>query len=569
MDKASWLQVIGRAKAHGLNHLRFHSWCPPEAAFEAADEMGFLLQIEGPFWAEFGHDPQIDAYAYAECERILRSYGNHPSFCMLAITNEPSGTHMNTFFAEILEHLRKDSRHVYTSGAGWPMIEANDFHVTHHPRAYQWLEGLSARFNAKPYTSVDYTDFISSQDKPVVSHEIGQWTSYPDYEQIKKYTGVLKPRNLEAFQQSLEQNGLSEYAKDFVNASGNLQLLLYKEEIEAALKTPDFAGFQLLDLHDFPGQGSALVGVLDAFWDNKPYSSPQIFREFCNETVLLACFEKLTYAQNETCKVAIKIAHFGKAPLQQQTLLWELGDGSSILKHGTIFIDYLPQGAGLTVGEITFDFGDVSGGHLYFHLRLVNSSIRNHWDVWLYPSELETISDIFVTRTLDEEATKRLKQGQSVLLNPYPHMIKNAIPFGFTTTFWNVAWTAGQAPHTLGVLCNPEHPALQHFSTQPHTNWQWWELTYSSKCLITDKLSAPPLIQVIDDWRSNRKLALAVEMKVGEGKLLICTANLLDEHSHLVSRQLLYSLQKYMRSTKFEPQDHLTLEDVQEILEAT
>jgi hypothetical protein len=330
-------------------------------------------------------------------------------------------------------------------------------------------------------------------------------------------------------------------------------MLLYKEEIEAALKTPDFAGFQLLDLHDFPGQGTALVGVLDAFWDNKPYSSPEAFREFCNETVLLACFEKITFAQYERCQVVIKITHFGKEPLQQQTLLWELSDGSSILKHGTVSIDHLPQGAGLPVGEITLDFGDVSPGHLYFHLQLANASIHNHWDVWLYPSELETSSDIFVARALDDEVIKRLEMGQSVLLNPYPDMIKNAIPFGFTTAFWNVAWTAGQAPHTLGVLCNPHHPALSHFYTQNHTNWQWWEVIYSSKCLIADKLSAPPLVQIIDDWRSNRKLGLAVEMKVGEGKLLICSANLLDEHSHLVSRQLLYSLQKYMQSTEFEP----------------
>ena len=200
-------------------------------------------------------------------------------------------------------------------------------------------------------------------------------------------------------------------------------MLLYKEEIEAALKTPDFAGFQLLDLHDFPGQGTALVGILDAFWDNKPYSSPEAFREFCNETVLLACFEKLTFAQHERCKLEVKIAHFGKEPLQKQTLLWELHDGSRILKHGTISINHLPQGAGIHIGDFTIDFSDVSPGQLQLHLQLQNTAIHNHWDLWLYPSELET-TDVWITHTLDKETIARLSRVNQYYFLPNPIPLK-------------------------------------------------------------------------------------------------------------------------------------------------
>ena len=41
--KEGWLKVFRSAKEWGLNHLRFHSWCPPKAAFEVADSLGFLF----------------------------------------------------------------------------------------------------------------------------------------------------------------------------------------------------------------------------------------------------------------------------------------------------------------------------------------------------------------------------------------------------------------------------------------------------------------------------------------------------------------------------------------------
>ena len=105
---------------------------------------------------------------------------------------------------------------------------------------------------------------------------------------MPKYTGYLKPRNFEIFRDSLEAHGMVDQARDFLLASGKLQALCYKEEIESALRTPGMGGFELLDLHDFPGQGTALVGVLDAFWDSKGYVTAGEFRRFCGSTVPLA-----------------------------------------------------------------------------------------------------------------------------------------------------------------------------------------------------------------------------------------------------------------------------------------
>jgi hypothetical protein len=348
-----------------------------------------------------------------------------------------------------------------------------------------------------------------------------------------------------------------------------LQTLLYKEEIEAALRTPDFSGFQLLDLHDFPGQGTALVGLLDAFWDAKPYLTAQAFREFCSETVLLARFDKVTYSQAETLAIRFEIAHFGAQALIDQTLVWTLSKGNSVVKTGEIALEPIPLGSGIPLGEVKISLAEIAApNHLTFSLQLTGTEVRNHWDFWLYPNQVDLDSDILLARSFDEAVLGQVKQGKSVLLVPETEILKNTIPVGFTTAFWNVAWTAGQAPHTQGILCDPEHPALRYFPTQSHSNWQWWELLQGAKCLITHKLEASPIIQVIDDWRSNRKLALAVEFKMGQGKVLLCTANLMAEPRGLVSRQLLYSLQEYMKSPEFNPLENLTASELNEMLQA-
>lgn len=577
-DVPAWRRIIEIARAHGLNHLRFHSYCPPDAAFVAADEAGFMLHVEGPFWAEFGSDPQIDAYAYAEGDRILARYGNHPSFCLMAVSNEPSGPDKDAFFAQILAHWRAlDPRHQYTAGAGWPTIAANDFHSTPEPRSYRWGEGLDARFNAlPPSTNIDYAAFAGSYDVPVVSHEIGQWTAYPGFGQIEKYTGVTRARNLESFRDSLTANGLLDRAEAFTMASGKLQTLLYKEDIEAALRTPEFGGFQLLDLHDFPGQGSALVGVLDAFWDDKGYVTPEAFREFCAETVPLASMPKLVWQANELFEAEALIAHFGPAPLTNTVVAWRIDDASgTALASGRLPAQDIPIGSGIALGRIEVPLHDMpTPSHLVLHLELEGRPYRNHWDLWVYPvaPDIDADSDVHVSEQLDAATMAVLQRGGSVLLLPTNERIPNEVAFGFTTAFWSTAWTSGQAPHTMGLLCDPDHPALATFPTDFHSSWQWWEVTHGRKCLHIDALPAElePLVSVIDDWFTNRRLALAFEAQVEGGRLLVCSADLrsrLDQRP--VARQLLSSLLTYMRQPAFAPTTELDLATLRRVVDTS
>jgi hypothetical protein len=256
-DEKEWKRIFQTIKAHGLNHVRFHSWCPPEAAFNAADEEGIYLQVECSSWANsgsaIGDGKPIDKWIYEESENIVRSYGNHPSFCMMAYGNEPAGKHKKEYLTKFLNYWeKKDDRRVYTSGAGWPVIPANEYHNIPAPRIQGWGQGLKSIINSQPPESdYDWKKKIERWDKPVVSHEIGQWCAYPDLKEIDKSTGVLKAKNFEIFKETLDENDLGQLADSFLMASGKLQALCYKADIEAALRTPGFAGFQLLGLSDF------------------------------------------------------------------------------------------------------------------------------------------------------------------------------------------------------------------------------------------------------------------------------------------------------------------------------
>ncbi len=534
MSVEGWLRIFRIAKAHGLNHMRFHSWCPPEAAFEAADRMGFMLHVECPAWTTIGNGKSIDKFIYDEGDRILKAYGNHPSFCMLAYGNEPGGGNQKRFLGDLVNYWKqKDPRRVYTSAAGWPIIPESDFHSTPRPRGHQWGSGLKSRFNANPPETVtDYSDFIQKYDVPVVSHEIGQWCVYPNFKEIKKYTGVLRPLNFEIFRESLADNHMLEKADDFLMASGKLQALLYKEEIESALRTPGFGGFQLLDIHDFPGQGTALVGILDPFWGSKGYIEAEEHNRFCSETVPLLRMKKRIWTTAETFTADAEIAHFGPAPIQNAVITWSINEQSGReVASGKFPSRTISIGNGIQLGKIELPLADVAvPAKLTVTISLKGTDFSNSWDLWVYPADLNNRppEKILIADSLDEQVVSALQEGRKVLLMPPLNTIDSDIPAGFTTIFWNTQWTRRQPPHTLGILCNPKHPALSEFPTEFHSNWQWWDLVTKSKFMILDDFPPDlrPIVQVIDDWNTNRKLGLIFEAKVGRGKLLVCSIDL-------------------------------------------
>jgi len=329
-DEVGWSKVFNTAKEWGLNHLRFHSWCPPEAAFRVADRMGFYLQMELPNWSlTIGKDTATTRFLYDEFHRIISQYGNHPSLCLISCGNElqPDFKLLN----KMVEHMRQtDPRHLYTTstftfekGHGKHPEPTYLFFVTQYTDD-GWVRGQGIFEKKPPRFDEDYDDAIKNINIPIISHEIGQYAVYPNLQEINKYTGTLLPLNFIAVREDLRTKGLLHKANDYMRASGQFAAILYKEEIERALKTRDFTGYQLLSLTDFPGQGTALVGLLDAFWDSKGLATSRWFQQICSPVVPLLRYEKAIYTNKETFGADIDIANYGANDITNATIAYRI-----------------------------------------------------------------------------------------------------------------------------------------------------------------------------------------------------------------------------------------------------
>ncbi|WP_375443988.1 sugar-binding domain-containing protein [uncultured Fibrella sp.] len=573
MDVAAWVRVYKIAKKYGLNHMRFHSYCPPEAAFEAADLVGFYLQPEGPSWANHGSSlgdgHPIDKFIYDETDRMGKAYGNYASYCMLAYGNEPRGGKQAQYLAKFINYWKaKDPRRKYTGASvamSWPLVPENEYMIKSGPRGLPW--------NQLPGSMGDYRSKIADFKVPYVTHELGQWCVFPNFNEIKKYTGVYKAKNFELFQEDLADRGMADLGADFLMATGKLQVLSYKTELEMALRTPGSAGFQMLSLNDYSGQGTALVGLLDPFWDEKGYLTAPEFTRFCAPTVLLARLPKFVYQANEALQADLELFHFGKAPLTKARINWTLTDANqAVVASGHFDQATIPIGSNNAIGKISVPLTSQNKAQkLTLTASLAGTSTTNDWDIWVYPTIVADAkpADIYFCTELDAKAEETLKNGGKVFLQAAGKIEKGKeVVQQMQPVFWNTSWFKMRPPHTLGFLVDPKHPAFADFPTDYHSNLQWWEIVNKAQVMNLEDfpLSFRPLVQPIDTWFLNRRLGMIVETRVGTGKLMLCSADLTSSpETRPVARQLLHSLTTYMQSDKFNPKESVELSVVKKL----
>jgi len=574
MDVAAWDRIFRICKEHGLNHMRFHSWCPPEAAFIAADKAGFYLHVEGPSWANhgtsIGDKKPIDQFIYDETNRMAKAYGNYASFCMMAYGNEPRGR-QEEYLGKFVNYWKaKDSRRIYTGaavGGSWPVIKENEYMA----RAGA-VRGLS--WNGLPESESDFRKGIESFNVPFVVHEMGQWCVFPDFKEIKKYTGVYRAKNFELFQEDLADHDMADQGEQFLMASGKLQALCYKMEIEKELRTPGMGGFQMLSLNDYPGQGTALVGVLNAFWDEKGYITPQQFSRFCNAVVALARIPKFVYNNNETFTASTELYNYGPTPLKVP-ITWKIRDEQGkVLAEGKNDNKEYPIGNCLPIGNVSFTLSSITkASKLNLEVRVEGTKYANDWDFWVYPSAPPAKkTDIYYTTTLDKQAEDVLNSGGKVFLNAAGKVVKGKeVVEYFTPVFWNTSWFKMRPPHTLGVVCDPKSAAFADFPTEYHSNLQWFDVLNKSQVMLLEDFPKgfKPIIQPIDTWFLNRRLALVFEANVGKGRLIVSSTNLSPDadSNHPASKQLFISLENYMDSDKFNPAYNIPLATIKDIFE--
>ena len=567
MDEKSWERVFRICRSFGLNHIRFHSYNPPEAAMKAADVVGFYLQPEGPSWpnhgSSLGDGRPVDKYLWEEAHQIVKLYGNYPSFCLFAIGNEPRGRWVPWVSKFVNYWKEKDNRRVYTGasvGGSWAWQPASQFHVKAGARGLEW--------GRMPESNSDFSERIDTVSQPYVSHETGQWCVFPDFSEISKYTGVMKARNFELFREDLTDRGMGDQAASFLMASGKLQALCYKHEIEKTLRTPGYAGFQLLSLNDYSGQGTALVGVLNAFWEEKGYINAAEFRRFCAPTVLLARMDKFVFKNNENLKANIEISHFGEDVLKGKQTEWKVKNSlGKIISKGILSAKDIQIGNCQQLGEIHLPLSFVKEAEkLILEVTLNGTDISNDWEFWVYPESLPVVDNttVYMCDTLDEKSKTVLKNGGSVLLQLAGKVTqgKDVVQY-LVPSFWNTSWFKMRPPHTTGILINDFHPVFKDFPTDYYSNLQWWELAHRSQVMeLADfPKSFQPIVQPIDTWFINRRLAMLFEAKVGNGKIMVCSVDIQkDPDKRFVASQLRYSILKYMNSNLFLPENEVTLE---------
>ncbi len=590
MDKEEWLRIFRKCKEYGLNHMRFHSFCPPEAAFEAADEVGFYLQPEGPSWPnhgiKLGNGMMIDKYLMEETERMVKAYGNHPSFTMLSCGNEPAGNWVKWVSTFVKTWQARDNRRIYTGasvGGGWAWQPANQYHVKAGAR------GLDSWKNHAPESMENFLAKIDTVSQPFVSHETGQWCVFPDFEEIEQYTGAVnKAKNFEIFRDILHDQGMEHMARKFLMSSGKLQVLCYKAEIERTLRTPHYAGYQLLALNDYSGQGSALVGPLNVFWREKGYVTSQEWREFSSPVTLLAELPKFVYWDDEKLNFTLKVSNYGKQELKNATVTLEIdycngqkqtigtqenniGIGlSELLKDNHILA--LPTGKAQKV-VLRATLKDNQGQEV----------THNHWDLYVFPRQLqkaETKTDdaIYIAKNgIREEVLGQLRAGKKVLLLAGGKWSEDGVGKGhltygegisqqFTPVFWNTSWFKMRPPHTTGMYINQYHPLFKYFPTEDWSDMQWYSLMNRQPVMLMDQFPKDfmPIVQPIDTWFLSRKLGMLFEAEVEGGKLMVSTMPYGDENDP-AQVTMMHALIRYMSSDEFRPSQKIDLATIMQL----
>lgn len=572
MDRGFWSSYFEHLKSWGINLVRFHSWCPPEAAFAVADSMGMYLQVECSSWPN--HDVNLSPgnataqYIEQETEQILQAYGNHPSLLLLAAGNEPKGRDYQ-FFARKWseENRRRDPRHLYYAfavGGSWEWTYSNQVQVRAGYRGVDWDR-------KRPESLSDFNAAIDTMHTPLIGHEVGQWATFPALTDIPKFSGLMQPSHSIICRDMLQQKGMMHLADSFLLASGRLQVLCYKWEMERIRRTRCYGGYNLQALTDYTGQGTANEGILNVFGEPKGYVQPDEWLQWAGEVVPLMRTAKFFYTTADTLRFKLELSNMGRGALSQLPASFSLRNeqGEVLLRKDYDVRDYA-WGGGIPIGEEAIALSKLAlAGATRLSLRVDVGPYHNDWNLWVYPAVLEmNPGDIHICTTLDAESEQILAQGGKVLLLGYNEVnsgrnIKQAL----LPEFWNHLWTARYSSHTHGLLIAEHHPVFRHFPTSYHSDLPWWELVNRTYPICLDSLpEITPIVRTIDNAYENRHLGMLFEVRIGHGRLLVTNMDLSSKlHQRRVAKQLYYSILQYMQSADFNPQQEISIEKIRSL----
>lgn len=605
MTVPEWEEILSRYRSYGVNCVRFHSHCPPEAAYTAADRLGMLMQPELSHWNPKDAFESEESYAYyrTELEAVIRMLANHPSFVMLTLGNElQAGDTGHRRMNELLALARElDDTRLYANGSNVHYGEMgcdpeSDFYASqscYEARIRGTFSGMEGYIN-KQYpgarTNYDRDMELIRRDyrKPVFSFEVGQFEVLPDFRELELFKGISEPANLRLIRDKVQKLGLEDGWERRVEATGELSLLGYREEIEAAMRTKELSGISLLGLQDFPGQGTALVGMMNSHLLPKPYdfARPERFQAFFRDSLPLVQLKRYTYEAGETLRAQVLVANFGKRDLDGEWK-YELrpktraGRGESPHARetaaggveGSLSAVSCPTGEYTVAGTIEIPLNFVTRAQRFdLRVRLEEKGngntcpVENTYPVWVYPKAVPRCPEgVLETESLDDRARQTLARGGVVYLSPRSDKehLPQSIQAQFTTDFWSVGTFSGQEGG-MGQLIDERHPLFADFPTEFHTEWQWWIFATQRAVILPRPMKA--IVAELDSYAYLRPMAQLLEFRCGGGRVLFSTLGLQDLQEYPEARALLNSVYRYLESKDFAPGQELAPEELAELV---
>lgn len=597
MTIPEWKEMLLKYRSYGINFVRFHSHCEPEAAFAAADELGMLLQPELSHWDPKDAFGTEESYRYyrAELVDLLKTYANHPSFVMLTLGNELQAQNEGRERMRELVRTAKrmDPTRLYANGSNAFYGEEgcdpeSDFYTSQSCKDVVirgTFSGMRGYLNEN-YPSADRTydeamaEIRKEYQKPVFSFEVGQFEVLPDFEELESFHGISDPVNLKLIKKRVEERGLLPTWEKYVEATGELSRLAYREEIEAAMRTRELSGISLLGLQDFPGQGTALVGMMNSHLEPKPYdfARPERFREFFQECRILVKLPHYTYEAGERLIAEVEAANFGKGNIEG-VFCWTLAGKKSVSENGncepaeiksknTVIatgedteITICRPGSYTEVGslDIPLDFVEKNTA-LTLKVRIGDSI--SAYPIWVYRKTTPVCPEnVYETRAFDMKTREILQNGGRVYLSPDAdkESLPNSIKTQFTTDFWSVGTFADQEGG-MGQLIDTEHPIFKEFPTDFHTDWQWWIMATKRAVILPHPMKT--IITEMDSYAFLRPMAQMIEFRCLKGKVLLSTMELHKSQQYPEVRALQASIYTYLSGENFEPAEEITEEEL-------
>ncbi|MGN0747378.1 MAG: hypothetical protein ACI4ML_11930 [Aristaeellaceae bacterium] len=582
MEVERWREILAIYRSYGVNCMRFHSHTPPEAAFIAADEMGMLMQPELSHWNPETAFEDDASYAYytGELRQTLRMLANHPSFVMLTFGNElASGSLGHRRMEEMLALAHgMDNTRLYACASnphyGWyGSMDSSDFYTSFRLRhtdlraTYDRMTGyLNHRY---PNARNDYEEAMATLrrecGKPVFSFEVGQFEVLPDFDEIDAFRGVTRAVNYELIRRQVQESGAMDTWKKQVEATGEMANLCYREEVEAALRTESYSGISLLGIQDFPGQGTALVGMLNAHLEPKPYpfAQPERFRAFFRSVLPLVLLDKYTYEAAETLTAQVKLANYGKAPLTSR-LTWTLAGAQTTLS-GELQETTAPAGGLSVLGSIAIPL-DAFDRAEKLTLTVRFGGAENTYPVWVYPQASPVCpANVHECRSLDDAALQVLAAGGTVYLAPdsTPEALPRSIQAQFSPDFWSV----GTFPYQeggMGQLIDDTHPIFAAFPTENYTNWQWWPMASQRAVILPRRMEA--IVTEMDCYAYLRPMAQLLECRCMGGRLMLSSLGLHNLQQYPEARALQQAVYDYLAQARPLPEQELTAEEIRDMV---